>query len=250
MHHRLHPHRPRRATGFRAAGAALLSALTLSGCMAFEPGAEPRPEQKPTVRISVADSDVHLEIMGELYLRVLETHERDAELRVESAEAASSSGERLLAGEADFIVGCTGELLADVNPAGAAEISAELAEQEEEGGGHFWVYDELLASLPARVIVTDPSSATSCEDAGEELGLPQQVVPIFGAELFSREEADQITGLTRMVTTEDLAEIAAAAEKKGSSVTDAVEEWVTENSIRSGGALEEETEEDSYLYQP
>ena len=242
--------RPRHPYGPRIGVAALLAAaLAVTGCTAAEPGAAPRAEDaRPTV-ISVADSDVDLAIVGEVYARVLTSGGYDVQLEIHSAQDPVSIADRLLAGEADFIVGCTGELLADFNPAGAEEILDQWPELEEEGVGGFVVYDELIASLPSRLSATDPSSATSCDDVAEEQGLAQQVVPIFGATLFDREQREALTSITRLITTADLEDMEEAADQTG-SVVEAVDEWVLDNSARSGGALEDDREDVSYLYTP
>ncbi len=242
--------RPRHLYGPRIGVAALTAAaLAVTGCAAAEPGAAPRAEDARPIVISVADSDVDLAVLGEIYAQVLNSGGYDVRLEVHSAQDSASSADRLLAGEADFIVGCTGELLADVNPAGAKEIKDEWPELEEEGVGGFVVYDELIASLPSRLSATDPSSATSCDAAEEEHGLTQQVVPIFTSTLFDREQREALTSITRLITTADLEEMEEAVEETG-SVVRAVDEWVSENEARSGGAFEDEREDVSYLYTP
>lgn len=242
--------RPRHPYGPRIGAASLLAAaLAVTGCTAAEPGAASRAEDaRPTV-ISVEDSDVDLAVLGEIYARVLTSDGYDVQLEIHSAQDPVSSADRLLAGEADFIVGCTGALLADFNPATAEEIIGEWPELEEEGVGGFVVYDELVGSLPSRLSATDPSSATSCDDAAEEQGLTQQVVPIFGATLFDREQRESLTNITRLITTVDLEDMEETVEETG-SVVEAVDEWVLDNNMRSGGALDDDREDVSYLYTP
>ena len=75
------------------------------------------------------------------------------------------------------------------------------------------------------------------------------MVPIFTSTLFDREQREALTSITRLITTADLEEMEEAVEETG-SVVRAVDEWVSENEARSGGAFEDKREDVSYLYTP
>lgn len=246
--------------------AIVVSGLVLSGCAAAEPGPGPELAHDAPVSISVDADSVGQLLLGEIYQRTLSGPERDVALNAETSPEDNPKVHRLESGQANFIVGCTGELLSEMNPAAAREI-AEGTDDEAENVD--LVYDQFVGSLSGDLATTDPSSAQGCADA-EGPEMTQNIVPVFEADLFGRAELGQLSSITKLLTTADLENMIDAVDETG-SVPDAVDSWMNSNTMstsegseedsdRTGNAPEgsedsdssEDLDEDNsrYLYQP
>lgn len=146
-------------------------------------------------------------------------------------------------GDTDVVVGCTGELLAYLNPDSArgfveeADTGADEAAAGPLGQGSgkdaeersYRVYEELMGSLSFGQSLPDPSPAQGCIGSPDYSdALPQNVVPVFSSGAIDRYALKALNGMTRLVTTQDLEEIVEEAEERGGgadAATDAATEW-------------------------
>ncbi|MCL0120929.1 hypothetical protein [Corynebacterium pygosceleis] len=188
----------------------------LSGC-APEPAGEPGESEFRPVQISVNSSSIEQRILGEMYQRTLRSHDRDAYLTLETTSNDNQRIERLNERRADLVVGCTGELLHQLNPVAAEELSAQytaaVASGDVDRNSGEWrekVYSALVGSLPGNMMATDPSNALGCEDYdGPEL--PQNIVPVYRKPMLDRRDRLILNSVGGTISTADIRELTRTA---------------------------------------
>ena len=201
----------------RACVALAASALALGGCSA----AGLQHAGKDPVAIGIDADDPEQVVLGEIYRRILQQLGRPAS--VTPVDFATDDTLSVLKEEpVDFVVACTGQLVGETNTAAARKLAQE-AEAGAEGMPET-VYDAAVAALPASVRTVDPSPAEGCSGAGD---LPQNVIPLFTAGMFDRGEINRLNFITRVMATDRIEEMADEVED-GSSVEDALAEWMME----------------------
>ncbi|MEZ2122273.1 MULTISPECIES: hypothetical protein [unclassified Corynebacterium] len=196
--------------------ASVVGAPLLSAC-APEPAAPPGESEFRPVQISVNSSSIEQRILGEMYQRTLRSHQRDAYLTLETASNDNQRIERLNERRADLVVGCTGELLHQLNPVAAAELSREYTAAVESGevdrNSGEWrekVYAAMVGSLPGNMMATDPSNALGCENYdGPEL--PQNIVPVYRKPMLDRRDRLILNSVGGTISTADIRELTGKA---------------------------------------
>lgn len=187
--------------------------VPLVAACAPEPSAPPGESEFRPVQISVNSSSIEQRILGEMYQRTLRAHDRDAYLTLETASNDNQRIERLNERRADLVVGCTGELLHQLDPVAAEELSREYTAALENGevdkNSGEWrekVYAALVGSLPGNMMATDPSNALGCTDYdGPEL--PQNIVPVYRKPMLNRRDRLILNSVGGTISTADIREL-------------------------------------------
>ena len=240
----------RRLGALTAAVALSLGALT--ACAEHEPRRDQQVDRERAVTISVNVNSLEQLVLGEVYQRILAHEGRQTVLVMEDDITVSGRMDRLAEGRADFIIGCTGDLLGVVNPTTAEELVDSLESADtpaEEAGAADEVYRAFVGSLPTSTTTTDPSPAQGCT-AGQEAELPQNIVPVFRAAMLDGSEVAAVQGVTKLMTTADVSDMMEYA-RGTDDVTKAVDWWITANNVLPAEADDERGEESpNYLYRP
>lgn len=213
----------------RAASTALglVGLLSLGACSNAEPERDPNPNHTKAVEISVAANSPEQLILGEVYAQTLEELGRPTNLSIVDSPHTTGRLDRLQSGQTDMVIGCTGVFLHALDPVRAGELAGEIAADEIEDPFDE-TYREFIGALPGTITSPDPSSAQGCADEALEKGvpdLPQSVVPVYKRDLFDRTEIVELTAVTRLLTTEDLATLIESAAEE-SSASQAVTAWL------------------------
>lgn len=243
--------RPRRAHSRRhlrraiAGGFAVAAALTLTACTIAEPAAKSGAQRDATLRIAVDERSLGQQVMGEIYAQALSSSERGATVDVVSGSSDVNQMDQLRGAYADLIVACTGDLLSVVNPQRADEIQAEIAAADEDLSPNdvsvnVEVYESLMRSLPSTITATDQSGATGCSDT-DVPELSQNILPVFRSGVLDRDEVGLLDIYTKRVTTEELEELVAEAERTA-SVESVVSEWMGNAETESGSNLNQDSD--------
>lgn len=227
-----------RKTLMAAAG---LSILFLSAC------AEPPSESQSTVKIAVDPTDEEQMVLAEIYRQIIQFDGRAVGIIPMELADDSTKLDVLLAGEANFAVMCAGSLVTQTNPGEASELNRAVADAAEEGHSDnvedipLATYDAAVASLPTVLRTIDPSPAESC--ANQEHGdLPNNIIPVFKAQLFERGVLRAMNKATRALNTEELDELVKES-AKDPDPSHVVNEWIQEKT-GMGVALERAVEDD------
>lgn len=232
--------------------AVVFSASALAACSANEPHRNPQPDRERAVAISVNSSSTEQLVLGQVYDRILKHEGRETVLSLEENFYEKTRLERFMEGEADFIVGCTGELLAILNPNTAEQLADDLVTAETPAGeaeASNEVYAAFVGSLPVFAKTTDPSPAQGCPNTPDS-ELPKNVVPVFRAAMLDGSERAAVQGVTKLMTTQDIQDMVEYAEKT-KDVAEAVDWWITANNVLPAEADQEREEEsENYFYQP
>jgi hypothetical protein len=205
----------------------LVGLLSLTACSTAEPERDPNPNHTKAVEISVPANSPEQLILGEVYAQTLQELGRSTSLSIVDSIRSTNRLDRLHSGETDMIIGCTGVFLHVLDPTRAEELSAEIAADEIEDPFDE-TYREFIGALPGTITSPDPSSAQGCAEEAREKqvpDLPQSVVPVYKRDLFSRTEIVELTAVTRLLTTEDLATLLETASEE-SSASQAVADWL------------------------
>lgn len=202
----------------KVALALTLSGAFLSACASAEPQRDLAVDATRPVTIGIVEDSVEQTLLGELYARVISGEGK--EVNVTSINATRQ--EDLNTREVDFIIGCTGELLEDYDPAAARELASQPSDSPGAGVVGVEEYETLLQSLPTDLRSTDMSTAQGCES--QESDLEQNVVPIFRTGMFDREQLQEIRGATVLLTTEGLEQMLEDVED-GATAREAVGTW-------------------------
>lgn len=179
-------------------------------------------EYKP-IEIAVVDHSYEQLILGELYQRAFKIKERDAFLRLSASDTQVRKIERIRNRTADLVIGCTGELLYELNPDLAEEISKEyrqaIAEGKVDSNNGEWrdrVYREMVGALPGKLSASDPSNAIACSNYdGPEL--PQNVVPVYRKQVLDRDDKLVLNYISGLISTQDMSKLIKEAEQENSA---------------------------------
>ncbi|QPK79937.1 hypothetical protein G7Y31_04390 [Corynebacterium lizhenjunii] len=222
-------------------GVASMACLALAGCAQQTPHPQRHPSTHAQVRIAVDPSRVEQLILGEVYIRTLAKQGRDATLvRVDGSTSAERL-DRIRSGDADFIVGCTGNFLNGLDHATAKKLEKEQrqAHEQQQRTGQRSDRDFLaethiamMGALPAEVTTVDPSPAPGCHDR-EEVDLPQNYVVVYEKNLLNREERFQVASVTKYISSQDIEQLTQDAEASG-SIAETVGLWIETQTTSSG----------------
>lgn len=227
------------AASVAAAGGVLVS------CATAEPHTDVVAERLDPVTIAVRDDAPQLQVMAEIYAQALGKADREASvLLVDDDLLPVNMVDGVAAQRLDFVVGCTGDFLLQANPVHARGL-ADRAEGNDgqvdpnDPSFHVEVFEAFRQSLPAGTMSIDPSSAEACRGSEVAEELPQQVLPVFRSSLFNRDELIALDIYTKLITTEELAQLTEEAED-ADSVPAVVGEWMGQND--AGEALNGDTD--------
>lgn len=182
------------------------------------------------VNIGIQTTQPEQLILGEIYYRLLEAQgvnvNRVALEKVEGRNALEILHEE----DVDLVITCTGRLLEKIQPAAAQTIIAKAQDPAPFPGGEdltVLTYDMLVGALPAAIRSVDPSPAQGCVSDDNPEGLPQNIIPLFKKSKLERSQAQRINAMTRVLSTEDMAEMVEELEETA-SVSAAVGPWLLE----------------------
>jgi len=227
------------------AGAAALAAASvfLVGCSTADNALAAFSDTRP-VSIGIDPDSAEQVVLGEIYSEIFNS--MGYAVGVTSLEdfAERDAVQLLRTQEVDLVITCTGTLLGtqDHTAARALAVSGETGEELSVA-----TYDAMLGTFPADIRTVDPSPAQGCgagypaakqgtapagtAPAGTAPAakpqLPQNIVPIFTDSKFDRKTVQRINFITRVMSTEDIAEAAERVEG-GEPVRSAVAEWLME----------------------
>lgn len=229
----MHPRFPRLA---RTACGALITLGLVAGC-AEEPSSTEEREQDRPIVVSVDSANREQRILGELYQRALLSSGRVAYPYLEQFTVARNPISIMSLGDADVIVGCTGQLLNVLDPVAAKELSRRYVADVEAGrvdkNSGQWreeVYVAMVKALPAQISATDPSNAVACSDYdGPEL--PQNVVPLYRKPVADRQARLVLNSVSGTITTEDLKQLAEDSAVGGVSVSSRITDYLESHDL-------------------
>lgn len=217
------------------AGAAALAAASalLVGCSTADSALAAFSDTRP-VSIGIDPDSAEQVVLGEIYSEIFNS--MGYAVGVISLEdfAERDAVQLLRTQEVDLVITCTGTLL-DAQDHAAARALAASGETGEALS--VATYDAMQGTFPADIRTVDPSPAQGC-GAGfpatqpgttptAKPQLPQNIVPIFTDSKFDRRTVQRINFITRVMSTEDIAEAAERVEG-GEPVRSAVAEWLME----------------------
>ena len=187
-------------------------------------------QQRTPVAIGVDPSSPEQVVLGEIYSQIFNGMGYAA--GVSSIEHDGTDALTLLRTEpVDLVITCTGTLLEAQDPDAATELKESGIEGEELS---LATYDAMVATFPYDMSTVNPSPAQGCAKTGGGKGgkddgkaLPQNIVPVFADTKFDHGTEYRINFITRVMATDDMAEIAADVEN-GTPVREAVAEWIAE----------------------
>lgn len=208
-------------------------ALSLTGCAASEKFATfgvLQNDGEETLAIGVNPEDAEQLVVGEIYSQVLAAYGRPVGMAANTSFEQSSALDALREGEIDLVVSCTGKLLYDFDRATAKTYIGEEEEAATAPNAQRAdeVYASLVATFPHDIRTVDPSPAQGCADSeAAEVGLPQNLVPLLKEGKLSRREIKRLNFITRVMATDDIAEMAERVDN-GERVRDVTKEWLME----------------------
>lgn len=225
----------------RGTVALAIAGLTLSGCTAENPTSEFQLRSEEPIVISVNPNSMEQAVLGEIYHQVLQGHGRESSVVIATDSGVYDRMERVQSSETNFVIGCTGDMLASMNSQATEEVIDEFSaggERTNVNDTEFLqrTYDEFVGSLPGYLMTTDPSPAQGCAGPGEEQ-LPQNIVPVFNKGLFDRGEVGAINGITRALNTAEVEKLVERARRQG-SVSSVVEDWFASGSVQPEEQIE------------
>lgn len=223
-------------TAATSVGLGAVMVLTLCACDTEPRGRRLESAYLP-VRVSVDSSSTEQRILGELYARSLNNKGRSAYLNLDVDNDEKRRVQRLNERTADLVVGCTGELLFQMNPKRAQELSKEYVAAKEAGqidpNSGEWrdrVYQEMVKSLPGSMMATDPSNATGCSQySGPEL--PLNVVPIYRKPMLNRSDRLVLNDVDGVLTTDKLKKLRSETEEQKNAVAAVIIPFMEENDL-------------------
>lgn len=243
-------HHPRVAVAATVA----LATLTAVSCTSAESSSKPVLDRVSPISIAVEQNSLGQQIMGHIYAEALTDSERTASVDVIANGADFDQIGALEGNHADMIIGCTGDLLLQANPVEAEAILEDIDSPDGTGGTDgtdgtanpndasldVAVFEALMLSLPSELNATDQSGAQSCEDTTVP-DLPQNIIPIFGAATFDRDELGVLDTFTKRMTTQELEELIEEAERTG-SVESVVAEWMGSAESEAGSNINQDSD--------
>lgn len=206
--------------------------LGLSACSDLDPQMPEPPEQEAVVTVGADLRNPEQAALAYVYAQAFERVGRPAEVvGVRNADDRL----RVVRNEAVLVsFGCTGELLGLSNPASAASLAEEYAEdanQDKQFSGEWRdrVYDAFSRSLPGQVMATDAGMAQGCADVAEDnpgADLPQWLVPFYVKPALDRDDRVRVLNeIAGSLSTEDL-KLMTQAVASGANPESVAQEWL------------------------
>lgn len=227
---------------------ALFGSATLAGCSAENTPAHRMHSSGAAATIQVPAGDPETRAVGEAYRFGLARAEIDSRVEEVTDPQRRARGplEWLADGGADLVVGCTGEILAQEDPATAQRLRDEFAgdADDEEAAGAAGdaaqrTYDAVMGVLRGDYDLPDPSPAQWCPRQDEEDApgrqaateaadeLPANVVAVYRKNTVSRWGKRDLNAVTRLLSPHDIEEM---GEKiaAGGDPEQIVRDWIAE----------------------
>ncbi len=220
----------RRTTAILVAASGALGLTGCTGSEAFANFGVLQNDGQQTLSIGVNPEDSEQLVVGEIYNQVLAAYGRPVGTAANTNFAQRSAMDTLREDDIDLVVSCTGTLLYDFDRATAETYITddEEAPQAPNAERADEVYASLVATFPHDIRTVDPSPAQGCADSeAAAAGLPQNLVPLFKEGKLSRQEIKRLNFITRVMSTEDIEEMAERVDD-GELVRDATREWLME----------------------
>lgn len=180
-------------------------------------------ERPQPVAIGVDASSTEQIVLGEIYSQIFDQMGY-ASTVVDLPAIEADPVEQLRTAGVDLVIACTGELLRSQDRAAAEAL---IASGEEGEALSVATYDAVVATFPGEVRTVDPSPAMGCASGASADELPQNIIPVFKDTTFDRQTAFRLNFITRVMATDRIEEMVDAVED-GSSVEDALAEWMME----------------------
>lgn len=223
------------ATACTFTALALLTGATgfgLVACSDLDPQMPVPPEQEAVVTVGADLRNPEQAALAYVYAQSFERIGRQAEV-----VGIRDADDRLRAVRSEAVLvsfGCTGELLGLSDPASAASLAEEYAEdstpdKQFSGEWRDRVYDALSRSLPGEVMATDAGMAQGCADVSADnagADLPQWLVPFYVKPALDRDDRVRVLNeIAGSLSTEDL-KLMTRAVAGGASPELVAQEWL------------------------
>lgn len=176
-----------------------------------------------SVVIGIDPSSNEQVVLGEIYSQIFHAMGYAAGVSSFSGDEALDPLEILRTQPVDLVATCTGAVLEVNDPAAAAALVSSGMEGEELSVA---TYDAAVGTLVSAMRTVDPSPAQGCGYTDGD-ALPQNIIPVFRDGKFDRGTIQRINFLTRVMSTEDIAE-AADEVSQGVPADVAVADWLLE----------------------
>ncbi|MBV7295071.1 hypothetical protein KRX51_03950 [Corynebacterium sp. TAE3-ERU12] len=222
-----------------AAVIAILSATgALSACAAQEPAPTQPQSQRDPVVVATGDSPEQ-QVLAEVYAQAFARTHREGIIAQPIAAAERLNAVRTGAATVSF--GCTGELLAQLNPQRAAQLHQRYAADDDPGKelSAKWrdeVYAEFSQSLPGDVMATDPSNALACNwlPKAQREYLPQHLVPFYAKPALDRRDRVQVLNrVAGSISTVEVSQLDRRVQS-GADPAEVAEQWLTTSRFSTG----------------
>lgn len=183
----------------------------LVACSDLDPQMPVPPEQEAVVTVGADLRNPEQAALAHVYAQSFERVGRQAEV-----VGIRNADDRLWAVRNEAVLvsfGCTGELLGLSDPASAALLAEDYAEDSTpdkkfSGEWRDRVYDAFSRSLPSQVMATDAGMAQGCEDVSADnpgADLPQWIVPFYAKPALDRDDRVRVLNeIAGSLSTEDL----------------------------------------------
>lgn len=190
---------------------AVTAGIGLVACSDLDPQMPVPPEQEAVVTVGADLRNPEQAALAHLYAQSFERVGRQAEV-----VGIRDADDRLRAVRNEAVLvsfGCTGELLGLSDPASAALLAEDYAEdstpdKQFSGEWRDRVYDAFSRSLPGQVMATDAGMAQGCAGVSAEnpgAGLPQWLVPFYVKPALDRDDRVRVLNeIAGSLSTEDL----------------------------------------------
>ncbi|MDY6049562.1 MAG: hypothetical protein SPI77_03210 [Corynebacterium sp.] len=215
--------------------ATVITCSLLAGCTE-EPVGHINPDEGKPIIVMVDRDQTSQVALGNLYSQALSRKGYSSALRTKVPPTFDTRIAWITTGEADVIIGCTGELLAQLNPVTARELSAAYVADRDAGriekNSWDWqerVFAEMAKALPDLVTATEPSNAQACEQSGQ-LPLPQNVVPIVRKTRADKAVRTTLNNVTGTIITTDVKNLTSVLVRTG-VITGAATDFLLEHGM-------------------
>ncbi|MDK8759266.1 hypothetical protein QP923_06605 [Corynebacterium sp. MSK151] len=205
---------------------------SLVACSDLDPQMPVPPEQEAVVTVGADLRNPEQAALAYVYAQSFERIGRQAEV-----VGIRDADDRLRAVRSEAVLvsfGCTGELLGLSDPASAASLAEEYAEdstpdKQFSGEWRDRVYDAFSRSLPGEVMATDAGMAQGCADVSADnagADLPQWLVPFYVKPALDRDDRVRVLNeIAGSLSTEDL-KLMTRAVAGGASPELVAQEWL------------------------
>ncbi|WP_123960450.1 hypothetical protein [Corynebacterium pseudopelargi] len=180
-----------------ASAALLVASPVLIACSSQEPSAVEPDTATRQIRVGIDHSNPTQAMLAELYAQALNRKGRATELVALDRAGEGSVGkpwDLVSQSRLDLVAACTGSVLLAQDSPLAHELSDDLAAAKKQDFSpavqQEWrdtTYEAMVGTLAGDVDAADPSRASACA-AEDSLDLPKSIVPVYRADVISRQQ--------------------------------------------------------------